>query len=164
MLLANDGQTAPLLCAAALAPVRVVVADLAVLAAGALDERVRAALELAADQQCLVRRSQLTLPSGQVASDNEVVAPVGVDPRVDAAMRDEEALLGEALAAAGLRLERRLVEILVGVWPVDRATCAGKSYLLCRDGAPLVYIRELYSPVLFPTAGLVTPAQGAGAG
>jgi hypothetical protein len=162
MLLVNDGHTTPLLSAAALAPLRVAVSGLSVLAAGALDERVREALGLAADRACLVRRSRLELPSGQVASDNEVIASVGVDPRVDAVLRDEGALLGEALVAAGVRLERRPLEILVDVWPVDGAPCVGKSYLLCRDGAPLVYIRELYSPVLFPAAGHAAPAQVGG--
>lgn len=162
MLLANDGHTTPLLNAAALAPVRVVVSGLSTLDAGELDGRVREVLGLAADRACLVRRSRLELPSGQVASDNEVIAPVGVDARVDAVMRDEGSLLGEGLVAAGVRLERRLLEVLVGVWPVDGAPCVGKSYLLCRDGAPLVYIRELYSPALFPTAGHSAPVQAGG--
>ncbi|MFG2179863.1 hypothetical protein ACGFLS_14225 [Streptomyces abikoensis] len=151
MLLASDGLTTVLLQALTQAHLTPWVDGVETTPGRHVESAARGLLALAADDECLVRRTRLATRAGEVVSVNVVVARAGADGRIDAAMRDRTRPIGFAFAAAGLPMNRRISRTGLTPWPQAPATrCAFKDYTLNAADRPWAYIRELFSPRVVP--------------
>ncbi|MFF4223834.1 hypothetical protein ACFYZH_13370 [Streptomyces abikoensis] len=162
ILLASDGLTTVLLQALTQAALTPRVDGVETTPGRQVEAAARGLLALAADDECLVRRTCLVSRDGEVVSVNIVVARAGKDQRVDAAMRDRTRPIGFAFAAAGLPMSRRINRTGLTRWPQTPAThCAFKDYTLNAADKPWAYIRELFNPRVIPP-GTRTEAATAG--